>query len=149
MDLNKLSLGDRIVAGLGILEILLLFIVPWHRVEVFGETFTWQPLDGEGSAVAWPAAVALIVLIALVAVVLLRKLAPTVNLPDLPIGWGQAIFYAAAAVPVLLFLKLILETDSLSFWAYILIAIGIAIAYGGFLISKEAESAGTTPPTPF
>ena len=33
------------------------------------------------------------------------------NLPELPIAWNQAIFYAAIAVPVLLFLKLILQTD--------------------------------------
>lgn len=151
MDLNKLSLGDRIVAGLGILEILLLFIVPWHSIEVFGETFTLSPLEGDSTAVAWPAALALIVLLALVAVIAIRKLAPQVTLPALPIPWNTAIFYAAVAVPVLLFLKLILETDSLSFWAYILIAIAIGIAYGGFLISKEAEEAvgGTAPPTPF
>lgn len=148
MDLNKLSLGDRIVAGLGILEILLLFIVPWHSVDVFGETFTLSPLEGDGTAVAWPAAIALILLIALVAVVLIRKLAAQVNLPDLPIAWNQAIFYAAIAVPVLLFLKLILETDSLSFWAYILVLIGAGIAYGGFLISKEPETSAA-PPAPF
>jgi hypothetical protein len=148
VDLNKLSLGDRIVAGAGIVEILLLFIVPWHSVEVFGETFTLKPLEGDGTAVAWPAAIALILLIALVAIVLVRKLAPQVNLPELPIAWNQAIFYAAVAVPVLLFLKLILETDSLSFWAYILILIGAGIAYGGFLISKETETS-TAPPAPF
>jgi hypothetical protein len=144
MDLNKLSLGDKLVAGLGILEFLLLLIVPWHSVEFFDETITVKPLEGEGPAVAWPAFLALIVLIALVAVVLIRKLS-TANLPDLPIGWNQATFYAAIAVPVLLFLKLILETDSISFWAYVLILIGAGIAYGGFLISQEPEEAGAGP----
>jgi hypothetical protein len=148
VDLNKLSLGDRIVAGLGIVEFLLLLIVPWHSVDVFGETFTLSPLEGDGTAVAWPAFLALLVLVALVVIVLIRKLAPQVNLPELPIAWNQAIFYAAIAVPVLLFLKLILETDSLSFWAYILVLIGAGIAYGGFLISKEPETS-TAPPAPF
>jgi hypothetical protein len=148
VDLNKLSLGDRIVAGLGIVEFLLLLIVPWHSVDIFGETFTIKALEGDGDAVAWPAFLALIVLIALVAVVLIRKLAPQVNLPELPVAWSQAIFYAAIAVPVLLFLKLILQTDSLSFWAYILILIGAGIAYGGFLISQESETS-TAPPAPF
>ena len=149
MDLNKLSLGDRIVAGVGILEILLLFIVPWHSVDIpLVGSFTVKPLEGDGDAVAWPAFLALLVLIALVAIVLIRKLAPQVNLPDLPIGWNQAIFYGAIAVPVLLFLKLILQTDSLSFWAYVLILVGAAIAYGGFLISQESETS-TAPPAPF
>jgi hypothetical protein len=148
VDLNKLSLGDRIVAGLGIVEFLLLFIVPWHSVDIFGETFTIKPLEGDGNAVAWPAFLALIVLIALVAIVLVRKLAPQVNLPELPVAWNLAIFYASIAVPVLLFLKLILQTDALSFWAYILILIGAGIAYGGFLISKEPQTS-TAPPAPF
>jgi hypothetical protein len=149
VDLNKLTLGDRIVAGVGILEILLLFIVPWHSADIpFVGTVTLKPLEGDGDAVAWPAALALIVLLALVAIVLIRKLAEQVNLPELPVGWNQAIFYAAIAVPVLLFLKLVLQTDSLSFWAYVLIVIGAVIAYGGYLISREPETS-TAPPTPF
>jgi hypothetical protein len=124
--------------------------VPWHSVDIpfGGGTVTIKALEGDGDAVAWPAFLAVIVLIALVAVVLIRKLAPQVNLPELPIAWSQAIFYAAIAVPVLLFLKLILQTDALSFWAYLLILIGAGIAYGGFLISKEAETS-TAPPAPF
>jgi hypothetical protein len=145
MDLNKLSLGAKLVAGLGILEVLLLLIVPWHSVDIFGETFTVKALEGDGDAVAWPAVLALIVLIALVAVVLIRALSPSTNLPDLPIGWNQAIFYGAIAVPVLLLLKLILQTDYISFWAYVLILIGAGIAYGGFLISKEPDVATASP----
>jgi hypothetical protein len=149
MDLKELSLGTKLVAGLGILEFLLLFIVPWHSVDVFGETFTVKALEGDGDAVAWPAFLALILLIAVVAVVLIRALSPQTNLPDLPIGWNQAIFYGTIAVPVLLLLKLVAETDSLSFWAYILILIGAGIAYGGFLISQESETTSTAPPSPF
>lgn len=145
MDLNKLSLGDKLVAGLGILEFLLLLFVPWHSVDLGFDTVSITALEGDGDAVAWPAFLALIVLIALVAVVLIRALSPSTNLPDLPVPWNQAIFYAAVAVPVLLLLKLILQTDYLSFWAFILIAIGAGIAYGGFLISKEPESVGAGP----
>jgi hypothetical protein len=157
MDLNNMSLGTKLVAGLGILEFLLLLIVPWHSVKIFGQTFTANALDGDGNAVAWPAFLALIVLIAVVAVVLIRALSPQTKLPDLPIAWNQAIFYATIAVPVLLLLKLILQTDSLSFWAYILILIGAGMAYGGFLISQEPEDAtagnypggpGAPPPPP-
>ncbi|HET6954877.1 MAG TPA: hypothetical protein VFI47_31235 [Acidimicrobiales bacterium] len=145
MDLNKLSLGDKLVAGLGMLEILLLFFVPWHSIDLGFDTFTVKALEGDGEAVAWPAFLALIVLIALVAVVLIRALSPSTNLPDLPIPWNQAIFYAAIAVPVLLLLKLVLQTDSLSFWAFVLILIGGGIAYGGSLISKQPDTAGAGP----
>ena len=156
MDLNKLSLGDKIVAGGGILLFLLLLIVPWHSVTIdlgeFGgeHTETIGALSGDGEAVAWPAFLVFLLLIALVAVVLIRKLTTTA-LPDLPIPWRQAIFYAAIAVPVLLILKLILKNDYIAFWAYVDILVGIAIAYGGFLISQEADepAAGTVPPQPF
>jgi hypothetical protein len=134
MDLNKLSLGDKLVAGLGILEFLLLLFVPWHSVDLGFDTLSITALEGDGDAVAWPAFLALIVLIALVAVVLIR-----------PVPWNQAIFYAAVAVPLLLLLKLVLQTDYLSFWAFVLIAIGAGIAYGGYLISKEPEAVGAGP----
>lgn len=154
MDLNKLSLGDKIVAGAGIVLLLFLLILPWHSQKVefggFSETFTLKAYEGDGGAVAWPAFLAILLLIALVAVVLIRKLTTT-DLPELPIPWRQAIFYAAVAVPVLLVLKLILKTEAIAFWAYLDILVGIGIAYGGFLISQEADepATGTAPPTPF
>jgi hypothetical protein len=156
VDLNKLSLGDKIVAGAGIVLFLFLLILPWHSITIdFGEfggehTETVGALSGDGDAVAWPAFLVILLLIAVVAVVLLRKLTTT-DLPELPIPWRQAIFYASIAIPVLLLLKLILKNDYIAFWAYLDILIGIGIAYGGFLISQEADepAAGSAPPTPF
>lgn len=150
MDINKLSLGDRIVAGGGILLFLLLLIAPWHSVEQFGVEYTAKATEGDGDAVAWPAFLVILLLIAIVAVVLVRKLTTT-ELPELPIPWKQAIFYASIAVPVLLLLKLLLYNDFIAFWAYIDILLGIGIAYGGFLIFQEADetATGSAPPTPF
>lgn len=157
MDLNKLSLGDKIVAGGGILLVLLLLFAPWHSVTIdFGEfggeqTETLKAMSSRGGfGVPWPAILAFLLLIAIVAVVLIRKLTAT-DLPELPIPWKQAIFYATIAVPVLLVLKWLLETESIAFWAYLDILIGIGIAYGGFLIFQEADdtAAGTAPTTPF
>lgn len=150
--LNRFSLGAKLVAGLGILEFLLLLIMPWHSADTPFGTFELGALEGDGDAVAWPAAIALIVLIAVVAVVLVRTLSPQTKLPDLPIPWNQAIFYATIAIPVLLLLKLVLQTDYISFWAYLMILVGAGMAYGGFLISKEPEQAvsgpGAPPPPP-
>ena len=150
MDLNKLSLGDKIVAGGGILLFLLLLIVPWHEIDQFGFSATAKATEGEGDAVAWPAFLVILLLIALVAVVLIRKLTTT-ELPALPIPWNQAIFYATIAVPVLLILKLLLWNEFIAFWAYLDILIGIGLAYGGFLISQESDepAAGTVTPQPF
>jgi hypothetical protein len=153
VDINKLSLGDRIVAASGILLFLLILFAPWHSIDLgeFGGTIRKNAFYGEGDAVGWPAFLAFIILIAVVAVVLIRKLADNVTLPELPIPWNQAIFYATIAVPVLLLLKLLLFNDFISFWAYIDILLGIGMAYGGFLIFKEADApaTGSAPPTPF
>jgi hypothetical protein len=153
VDINKLSLGDRIVAGGGILLLLLILFAPWHSIDLgeFGGTINKNAFYGEGDAVGWPALIAFILLIAVVAVVLLRKLADNVTLPELPIPWNQAIFYATIAIPVLLVLKLLLFNDFIAFWAYIDILIGIGIAYGGFLIFQESDApaTGSAPPTPF
>jgi hypothetical protein len=139
MDLNKLPLGAKLVAGLGILEFLLILIVPWHSVDTGFGTYTATALEGEGDAVAFPAVIALLLLIAIVGVVLVRAFAPQVKLPELPIPWNQAIFFATIAVPALLVLKLLFYFDYISFWAYVMILIGGGLAYGGFLISKEPE----------
>jgi hypothetical protein len=153
VDINKLSLGDRIVAASGILLFLLILFAPWHSIDLgeFGGTIRKNAFYGEGDAVGWPAFLAFIILIAVVAVVLIRKLADNVSLPELPIPWNQAIFYATIAVPVLLLLKLLLFNDFISFFAYVDILLGIGMAYGGFLIYKEADApaTGSAPPTPF
>ena len=143
MDLNKLPLGAKLVAGLGILEFLLIVIVPWHSVDTGFGTYTATALEGEGDAVAFPAVIALLLLVAIVGVVLVRAFAPQVKLPELPIPWNQAIFFATIAVPALLVLKLLFYFDYISFWAYVMILVGGGIAYGGFLISKEPEVEAT------
>lgn len=148
MDLNKLSLGDKIVAGAGILLLLFMLLFDWHSVGSFGI----GPLEGDGDAVAWPAFLALLLTIALVAAVLVRKLTTT-DLPELPVPWNQAIFFGSIGVPVLLLLKLLLKFDYIAGTAYLMIIAAGAMAYGGFLISQDKDGGGgggsSAPPTPF
>ncbi len=148
MDLNKLTLGDKIVAGCGIVLLLFIFFLDWHSAFGFGI----GALSGDGEAVAFPAFIALLILLAVLAVVLLRKLTTT-DLPEVPMGWNNAIFYGCIAILALLLLKLIMKYEFISFGAYLMILLAAGMVYGGFLISKESETAtgtgGTAPPTPF
>jgi hypothetical protein len=140
VDMKKLTLGDRIVVGAGVVLLLMTLVFPWHRYALVGfgleGTVEIGAYEGKADAVAWPAVIAALVVIAVVAVVLVRKLT-AVELPNLPIPWNQAIFYATVAVPALLVLKIALKTDHLSFWAYLDVLAGAVMAYGGFLVSKE------------
>ncbi len=149
MDLNKLSLGERIVAGAGILLFITLVALPWHSVDIdlcpFSETYTRRAIQSPNGF--W-GILAVLVTIAVVAAVLLRRLS-NVNLPDLPMAWNQTIFFATIAILALLLLKLIIETDALGFGCYLAIILALGMTYGGYLISREPETAvGGTPTEP-
>ena len=147
LDLNKLTLGDKIVAGAGILLFLDLLILPWHHISVSilgitAASFNRSGLQSPNALWGW---LAWIITIALVASVILRKLT-TVKLPDLPIAWAQATFFATIAVAALLLIKLFAETSSLGigFWIAIILAAGMV--YGGFLVSREPATAADAGP---
>lgn len=141
MDLNKLSTGDKIVGGTGILLIIGLLFFPWHKVEIkflnVSASETRQAIESPGSF--W-GIVALLLTIAIVAVLVVRRLT-TASLPEIPISWNQAVFYGAIAVLALLVIKLLSETDFLGWGAWIDLLLAAGMVYGGFLVSKEPEVA--------
>jgi hypothetical protein len=150
MDLNKLSTGDKIAAACGIVLIIDLLFFPWHSIDTFVGTFTRSAVESPNSF--W-GVLALLITIAVVAVIIVRKLT-TAKLPDLPIPWPQALFYGAIAALALLVLKLIMETEALGFGSYIAILLAAGMTYGAFQISKEGDTAGPSgvggvaPPPP-
>jgi hypothetical protein len=149
VDLNKLTMGDKIVAGTGIVLIISLLFFPWHSVTVSGfgmsQSFTASAIESPNGF--W-GILALLVVIAIVGVVLAQKLG-NVELPDLPIPWSDAKFFATIAVLVLLLLKLIIETDGLGWGCYLAILLAAGMVYGGFLIKNEDAGAASAPPSSF
>ncbi|HET7652636.1 MAG TPA: hypothetical protein VFK42_06335 [Acidimicrobiales bacterium] len=137
MDLNKLTLGDKILGGAGILLILDLLLFPWHSVDLGIVTINRQATESPN---AFWGVLALLVTIAIVAVVIVRRLT-TANLPELPIAWNLALFYAAIATLAILFIKLVSETSSLGFGAWFGLLLAAAMVYGGFVMSKETDEA--------
>lgn len=137
MDLNKLTLGDKILGGAGILLILDLLLFPWHSIDIGRVTFTRQATESPNGF--W-GILALLLAIAIVAAVVVRRLT-TAKLPELPIAWSMALFYAAIATLVILFIKLISETSSLGFGAWLGLLLAAAMVYGGFVASKESDEA--------
>jgi hypothetical protein len=149
VDLNKLTLGDKIVAGTGIVLIISLLFFPWHSVTVealgFSQSFTASAIESPNGF--W-GILALLITIAIVGVVLAEKLG-NVQLPDLPIPWNDAKFFATIAVLALLLLKLVVETDGLGWGCYLAILLAAGMVYGGFLIKQDASSAPSAPPSSF
>ncbi len=143
MDLSKLSLSDKIIGGTGIVLIIDLLFLPWHSVDLpFIGSYTRTAVQSPDSF--W-GILALLLTIAVVVVVALRVFSPDTKLPELPVSWDQATFFATAAVGVLLLLKLIVNTDYLGFGAWLGILLAAGMVYGGFL--KFQQDKGATPAT--
>jgi hypothetical protein len=142
VDLNKLTMGEKIIAGAGILLVVDLLFLPWHDID-FG--FGSVSRSATESPNGFYGLLALLLTIAIIVVLALRNFTDA-KLPDLPVPWPQAIFYACLAVLALLVIKLIVETDFLGFGAWLGLLLAAAMAYGGFQLSKEAPATGTTGP---
>ena len=142
MDLDKLSLSDKIIAGTGIVLIIDLLFLPWHSVDIGIATWTRTGIESPNSF--W-GVLALLLTIAVVVVTLLRAFKPDTQLPDLPVTWDRAIFFGAAAALALLVLKLILETDELGIGAWLGLLLAAGMTYGGYLKfqADSTASAGT------
>lgn len=134
MDLDKLSLSDKIIAGTGIVLIIDLLFLPWHDIPVFDD------ISAIESPNSFWGVLALILTIAVVAITLLRVFKPETKLPDLPVSWDRATFFGAAATLGVLVLKLILETDFLGFGAWLGLLLAAGMTYGGYL-KFQADSA--------
>ena len=140
MDLTKLTLSDKIVGGTAIAMILNLVLFPWHNIDFgFGASVTRTGLQSPNSL--W-GMLALLVSIALVAVIVVRKLTTT-QLPDVPQPWGKLTFFATIAVAAFVFIKLIAEFDFLGFGAWLAVLLAGGMVYGGFLGKDEADDAAT------
>jgi hypothetical protein len=139
MDLSKLTLSDKIIGGTAIAMIINLVILPWHRISFFGVTET---RSGIQSPNAFWGVLALLISLALVAVIVVRKLS-AVELPAVPQPWGMLTFFATIAVAAFVGIKLISETDFLGFGAWLAVLLAGGMVYGGFLGKDEADDATT------
>ena len=136
MDFKKLTRGEQIVLGAGVLLILDLLVFPWHKITVAGILSVSR--TGIQSPNSFYGVLALILVVVMVLQVGLSRLT-SVKVPDLPMPWSQVHLIAGVAVFALLLLKLLVETSYLGFGAYLGVLAGAAVAFGGFTISQEAR----------
>lgn len=154
MDLTKLTVSDRLVAGSGIALFIFSFL-PWYGKGSYTESgwsyFFWGII---------PTLIA-IVLVALVAI---RVFAPQVKLPELP--YGLVFLGGAGLAALLVILKLLIGakysilgiggvTLDRKFGLILSVLAALGLVGGGFLKFQGEErpngsgSGGNTPPTPF
>lgn len=148
MDLKKLTTGDMVLAGSGILLFIFSFFT-WFKFEssAFGQTFG---VNQNGWHFFLTGIVPALIALALIAYVVLTKLVDGVDLPKVSVGYPLVVLGLAALAAVLVVLRLLIGgddngTDVLdrAFGMYLATLAALALAAGGFL--KFQEEGGELP----
>jgi hypothetical protein len=143
VDLNKLTQGEKVIAGSAVAFLVFTFL-PWYG-------------KFSGSRNGWDyflfGVIPLLLAVAMVAQIGIARFTDT-KLPDPPLPWGQIHLIAGSLAAALVLLKLIIG-DSVSglgisidldrkYGLYLAFLAAAGLAAGGFLKSKEP--AQSTPP---
>lgn len=166
--LHRLDTADRVVVG----STIVLMISPW--LDWFEANYESGLVGGSSSINGWDVSnrafwVIIPFLLALLslAVVLVRAFFRRIELPPLPIGYGQAVFFAGLAAAGLVLMKVlvgeevrafviantVIDADvSRSYGLFIALLAAIGFAAGGYMKWKDERSGfetGASAPTPF
>ena len=162
MDLDRLSTGEKIVAGSGILLFILSFIPPWASVDVPQSAEAFGAADTSGNAWDLRFTTKLGILLALVAAVLclIKAFGTKLSLP-LPAGITYLVFAALAALFLLLEVILGLDTEgqaqllkdqgievSRGIFLFVGLVLALAQTYGAWMHRSTEEPTPTTPASP-
>ncbi|MDQ6697095.1 MAG: hypothetical protein M3Z46_06515 [Actinomycetota bacterium] len=158
MDLSKLTLSDRIIAGSGI-ALLIFSFFPWYGASVTIGTFSASK-DYSGWHYFLFGIIPVLLALILVAYVAITRFGTNVSLPELPIPWGLAVLIVGGLAGFLVLLKLLIG-DSVSgfdldrkFGIFLATLAALGLAGGAFLKFREEGGATTKgsssgPSTPF
>ena len=154
MDLDRLSTGEKLVAGSGILIFILSFIPPWAKVSFLGSSTSFNAWDGYGFLIK------LGILLALVAAILaiLKAFGTNLSLP-LPAGTLYLVLAAINALCLLLGVIIGPAGDEVipsgvdidrGMFLFVALALALVQTYGAFAHrgSEPADTAGTATPPP-
>lgn len=139
--INELSTGEKLIAGAGV-ALLIASFLPWYRVSVsFGEFSASASANGWQDPGALFSILAVLIGVALAAAVLAPKFG-NVQLPALgSITWPQAFFGGGVAALVLVIIKFLNESSSVSYGFFIGFIAAVALAAGGYLLYTEEKGA--------
>jgi hypothetical protein len=156
MDFSKLKTSDWVIAASGLVLFIASFL-DWFTVSIDGgELFGSVSDGGNGWDVGffW-AGIPVLLGLAMIAVVAIRAFSPETKLPDLPIGWGQALFIAGVVAAAIVLLKLLIGEDvdgadilgveiERAFGLFLASIAAIGLAVGGFLAWQDEKSGATS-----
>jgi hypothetical protein len=145
--LQRFSLPEKITAVAGIVLLIGMFAFPWYHVGIASFTVGGQTFGGESENFnvfngpgSFFSIVAVIALIALLAEFFIRRLTAA-QLPEIPVAWNVAEFFAALAVLALLLIKVLFHVGNFGWGFYVVLAAALVLAYGAFGVSRSAPAA--------
>lgn len=139
MDLNKLSNAEKIIAGSG-LALLVFSFFPWFG---FGDVGTHNGWDNGFSLLGILAGIAMVAQVGI-------SRFTSVQLPNVGVGWGKVHLGLGIAAAALVLLQVLFGVRVLGisldreFGAFLGLLAAAGLAYGGFMRSKEPETAAGT-----
>ena len=144
MDLNKLTMPEKIISGSAIVLFIASFL-PWFKISFLGSDITGNGWDVGFFWGGIPTILGLVML----AHIVLTKLASNVSVPDLP--WARIHLIAGIVAAAIVVLKLLMGHSEIgvdfdrAFGLFLAALAAIGLGVGGFLYYKEHE--GTTATT--
>ncbi|KAA0234851.1 MAG: hypothetical protein JJLCMIEE_01023 [Acidimicrobiales bacterium] len=155
MDLNKLGTNDWLIGG-GWVVFLVGGIFNWFSWDFGDDVFGIDVVDvsASGFDASWRFWVPLLFGLATALVAIIPKLSPNLNLPELPISWGQLTAGLGVATGVFAVLGFLAKPSgsSWSFGIFISLVGAAGVVVGAILELREIETAsreGQQPPQPF
>lgn len=144
MDLNKLTMPEKIISGSAIVLFIASFL-PWFKIDFLGSDITGNGWDVGFLWGGIPTILGLVML----AHIVLTKLASNVTLPDLP--WPRIHLIAGIVAAAIVVLKLLMGHEEIgvdfdrAFGLFLAALAAVGLGVGGFLYYKESEGTAATP----
>jgi hypothetical protein len=167
--LRKLTTADRVV----VVSTIVLIVSPW--LDWFEATFPGGLVSGTATINGWDVeerlfwvVIPFVLAVLSLAAVVIHAGFRRIELPALPIGYGQAIFFAGVASAGLVLMKVLVGESvralvvgttviedidvSRSYGIFVALLAAVGFAVGGYLKWQNEQSGhetGTSSPTPF
>ena len=154
-QLKKFTTNELIILG-GCVLMLIGYFLKWFAVgggSIGG--FAIPEVSVSGSHYFFQGTIPLLLSLALAAVIIIKKMAPQVQMPDMPMPWTQIYLIAAGVSAVLVLLRLITGDSGIDrkiglYFASLGVILEVVGAFLKFQSKEEdAPAGGSTPPTSF
>jgi hypothetical protein len=147
MRSDALSRDDWIVGGLSLLLVIDLLFLPWYSISFFGHTATASATSAPDG---WAGILAMLAALAVLADLLIERLAPQTTLPNLGGSRTATRHWLTNIAAAFVALKFVLHIHFswFGFGFYAAVVFTAALVYATLRVSQDRQILATTTTTP-